>query len=158
MNTPFVGFNALKQAVPITRVLGRYGLKLYRSGDNLSGVCPIHHGHNPSQFRVSISKNCWICFGDCQAGGSIIDFVARMEGVGVREAGLRIQEWFAVPTVENAGPRLIQKPKTPKLERASNRPLRLELVLDYSHPYLRKRGLLQETIETFDVGYCSCGL
>jgi len=42
----------------MTQVLDRYGLleRLKRSGANLSGVCPVHHGHNPGQFRVSISK------------------------------------------------------------------------------------------------------
>ena len=77
-------------------MLERYGLleKLRRSGEGLSGVCPLHQGHNPTQFRVSLSKNCWICFGDCQAGGSIIDFVSRMEKVGIREAGLLLQDRF----------------------------------------------------------------
>ena len=77
----FVGFDALKQAVSMVQVLDRYGLRerLHRSGDNLSGPCPIHAGHNKTQFRVSMSKNCWICFGDCNCGGSIIDFVSRME-------------------------------------------------------------------------------
>jgi len=154
MQSQFVGFNTLKQSVSMTQVLDRYGLleHLKRSGDSLFGVCPVHHGHNPGQFRVSLSKNCWICFGDCGAGGSIIDFVARMEGVGVRDAGMRIQAWFAVPFVETVRP----KPEAP--ERTSNPPLRLSLVLDYSHPYLGKRGLTQETIETFDIGYCSHGL
>src|SRR5205809_5870103 len=58
MQSQFVGFNTLKQSVSMTQVLDRYGLleRLKRSGDNLSGVCPVHHGHNPGQFRVSISK------------------------------------------------------------------------------------------------------
>jgi len=77
----FVGFDALKQAVSMVQVLDRYSLtgRLHRSGDNLSGPCPIHADHNKTQFRVSMSKNCWICFGDCTCGGSIIDFVSRME-------------------------------------------------------------------------------
>jgi len=160
MQSQFVGFNTLKQSVSMTQVLDRYGLlqRLKRSGDNLSGVCPVHHGHNPGQFRVSISKNCWICFGDCGAGGSVIDFVARMEGISVREAGLRIQTWFAVPFVANARPRLIQKPEAPRTERTIGPPLRLALVLEYSHPYVGKRGLIEETIETFDTVCCSHGL
>src|SRR3989442_1687616 len=79
-----------------------------------------------------------------------------MEGIGVREAGVRIQAWFAVPFIETGGPRLIRKPEAP--EPTSNPRLHLTLVLDYSHPYLGKRGLTQETIETFDVGHCSHGL
>jgi DNA primase len=45
---------------------------------------------------VSLSKNCWICFGDCHRGGSIIDFVSRKEGLGIRDAGLLIQDWFGI--------------------------------------------------------------
>src|SRR2546426_337446 len=101
MQSQFVGFNTLKQSVSMTQVLDRYGLleRLKRSGDNLSGVCPVHHGHNPGQFRVSISKNCWICFGDCGVGGSIIDFVARMEGNEVNDASANSAVAEANPAV-----------------------------------------------------------
>ncbi len=80
----FIGFNWLKQSVTMEQVSERYGLleKLRRSGDSWSGVCPLHQGRNPTRFRVSLNCNCRICFGDCHAGGSIIDFVSRMEKVG----------------------------------------------------------------------------
>src|SRR6266446_4361861 len=89
----FVGFDTLKRAVSMTEILDRYGLTehLRRSGDSLSGACPLHNGHNKSQFRVSLSKSCWICFGDCHTGGSIIDFVSHKEGVGIRQAALLVQ-------------------------------------------------------------------
>ena len=56
----FVDFKAVKAAVSILQVLERYGIaeKFKRSGDSLSGPCPLHDGQNPTQFRVSISKNC----------------------------------------------------------------------------------------------------
>src|SRR2546426_4562573 len=98
MNTTpsFVGFAALKHAVSMSQVLERYGLlqHLQRSGESLSGPCPLHAGHNQTQFRVSLRKNCWICFGDCNSGGSIIDFVARKENIAIRAAALLIQDWF----------------------------------------------------------------
>ena len=156
----FIGFNQLKQSVTMEQVLERYGLleKLRRSGDSLSGVCPLHQGHNPTQFRVSLSRNCWICFGDCHAGGSIVDFVSRMEQVGIREAGLLLQDWFnlesgngkEVPTV---------KSKAVLFKNETNPPLRFTLdALDGAHPYLAQRGLTAETISTFGIGYCSHGL
>jgi hypothetical protein len=37
---------------------------------------------------------CWNCFSDCKAGGNVLDFVARMGGVDVHEAALRVNEWF----------------------------------------------------------------
>ena len=40
----FVGFDQLKQSISMEQVLERYGLleKLRRSGESLSGVCPLH--------------------------------------------------------------------------------------------------------------------
>ncbi len=168
MKKRFVGFEALKRAVSMSQVLDRYSLweQLRRSGDSLSGACPLHNGHNRTQFRVSLSRNCWNCFGDCHAGGSIIDFVSRKENVGIREAALLIQDWF------NVGPLDARKPCSrngngycpnndapaiPDVER-TNPPLQFELRdLDYQHPYLTARGLSRTTIETFGIGYCRTG-
>jgi DNA primase len=139
------------------QVLGRYGLmeKLRRGGDSLSGVCPVHRGHNPAQFRVSMSRNCWMCFGDCHAGGSIIDFVSRMENIGIREAGLLLQDWFSLKPVNGAEN---PKPAAVPFRKEINPPLRFRLgELDMFHPYLKKRGLTAETISTFGLGCCSHG-
>jgi len=154
----FIGFDRLKQAVTIEQVLERYGLleRLHRSGDSLSGPCPIHQGHNPTQFRVSVSRNCWICFGDCQGGGSIVDFVSRMEGIGIRDATLQLQEWFGLNPDDDPPPRPPAQviPFTP----TRNPPLRFSLgVLDANHPYLHQRGLTSETLAEFGVGVCAHG-
>src|SRR5436309_865494 len=94
----FVDFKAVKTAVSMEQVLQHYGLldqfKRSANGDSLSGPCPIHKGSNPTQFRVSLSKNCWNCFGDCKAGGNVLDFVAKFEGVSLHAAALRLCEWF----------------------------------------------------------------
>ncbi len=83
---PFVNFRQVKEAVTILQVLDRYGVTetLKRSGDSLRGPCPVHKGGNPTAFRVSVSKNCWNCFGACQGGGNILDLVARLQ----RQAGM----------------------------------------------------------------------
>lgn len=170
----FVGFDAIKQSVSMAQILDRYGLtaRLHRSGDSLSGPCPIHSGHNKTQFRVSLSKNCWICFGDCNSGGSVIDFVSRKEGVGIREAALLIQRWFNIQPAggNNSGRKASgaryapAKPKTAvsgnsALPHESNSPLRFGLRnLDNTHPYLVQRGLSEQTIQTFGLGYCAVGM
>ena len=159
----FVGFDSLKRAVSMIQILDRYGLtnRLHRSGDSLTGVCPLHAGHNPTQFRVSLSKNCWICFGDCHGGGSIVDFVSRKEGVGIRDAALLIQDWFGLEQEIgntrdlNSRPSSLVETALPEL----NPPLKLELQnLDQKHPYLSMRGIAPETINTFGLGYCHKGL
>ena len=163
----FIGFEELKRFISMEQVLRRYGLleRLRRSGQNLSGVCPLHHGHNPTQFRVSLSKNCWICFGDCHSGGSIIDFVSRVEGIGIREAALRLHEWFNLPNGAEAksGGAKAQPPGSLRQEalcviKGCNTPLGFTLQdLDETHPYLKSRGLSEETIATFGVGWCAHG-
>jgi DNA primase len=91
-----VDYKELKQRVKIHDVLGHYGLtdKLKRKGENLVGACPIHKGTNATQFHVSLTKNNFNCFGDCHGGGNVIDFVAKMEGIDIRAAALKLQEWF----------------------------------------------------------------
>lgn len=163
----FIGFEQLKRFISMEQVLGHYGLleRLRRSGQNLNGVCPLHHGHNPTQFRVSLSKNCWICFGDCHSGGSIIDFVSRIEGVGIREAALRLQEWFNFPhgaEFESGEAQVHTRDCTRQealpLTKSYNAPLGFVLQgLDGTHPYLKARGLSDETIATFGVGWCAHG-
>jgi DNA primase len=163
----FVGFAVLKRAVSISQVLSRYGLMdhLSRSGNSLVGVCPLHAGHNRGQFRVSLSKDCWMCFGDCNAGGSIVDFVSRKEGIGIRDAALLIQDWFNVQPIGNghSGGNGGKPPGTasraaPEPPDGHNKPLRFVLEdLDREHPYLSERGLSKETIETFGVGFCKRG-
>jgi DNA primase len=160
MNKTFIGFDRLKQSVTMEQVLGRYGLleKLRRRGDSLSGVCPVHRGHNPTQFRVNLAKNCWICFGDCHGGGSIVDFVSRMENIRIREAGLLLQDWFNLePGNGNENPR--PAAQAPVIPLETNPPLRFSLgQLDGAHPYLAERGLTSETIRTFGVGGCARGM
>lgn len=167
MKTAFVGFQVLKQSVPLGLVLERYGVlgRLHRSGDTLNGACPIHGGHNPTQFRADLQRNLWICFGDCQGGGSIVDFVSRMEQVGVRDAGLLIQRWFGVRTGGDESRPEVAEPnrKTVPVRWSpdvgglrTNPPLRSVLTdLDPEHPYLTERGLDRETVATFGLGYCT---
>ena len=109
----WVDFKEIKEKVSIVQILERYGVldTLSKSGgDRLSGACPIHGGTNKTHFRVSISKNCWNCFGKCQCGGNIIDFVSKKEGVPFRDAALIIQEWFLGEQSESQS-----KPERPHL-------------------------------------------
>ncbi|MCP4599855.1 MAG: toprim domain-containing protein [Proteobacteria bacterium] len=106
-----------------------------------------------AQFWTGVSK----------AGGNILDFVSRMEGIGIREAALRIQGWFGLATSESApkapaGEEKQETPKRPERPVKRNKPLGFTLTLDPSHPYLKERVLEDETIETFGLGLCSKGI
>jgi DNA primase len=88
------------------QVLEHYGLldRFKKSGDSLNGPCPIHKGSNPTQFRVSLSKNIWNCFSECKHGGNVLDFIARMENVSIHAAALNAIEWFQLDPEAMAHP------------------------------------------------------
>jgi DNA primase len=171
--SPYVDFKAVKQAVSIVQILDHYQLtdRFKRNGDSLTGPCPLHNGQSPTQFRVSISKNCWHCFSECKSGGNILDFVARKENVSIREAALRIASWFNLsfekPVTNGETKQTPAESTTPAAkttadpatqEAGVNKPLGFQLQnLDAAHPYLTERGLTPENIAEFGLGFCTKG-
>ena len=184
--TAFVDFKAVKAAITMEQVLQHYGLleKFKRGTDSLNGPCPIHNGSNPTQFRVSISKNIWNCFSECKHGGNVLDFIAEMEKVSIHAAALKAIGWFKLDpqamaaTSDNGEPGETDRPtpaptaapkpaspprpapaSTPESS-APNTPLKFRLdKLERSHPYLlEERGLTPETIVDFGIGFCSKGM
>ena len=183
--TAFVDFKAVKAAITMEQVLDHYGLmdKFKRGTDSLNGPCPIHKGSNPTQFRVSISKNIWNCFSECKHGGNVLDFIVHMENVSIHAAALKAIEWFNLDLeavsadkdepaeTEEAVPKSASKPSKPKQDTDNsgeggrpqglpNAPLKFRLdKLERSHPYLtQERGLSLETIIDFGMGFCSKGM
>jgi DNA primase len=175
----FVDFKAVKAAITMEQVLGHYGLmdQFKRGTDSLNGPCPIHKGSNPTQFRVSLSKNIWNCFSECKHGGNVLDFISEMESVSIHGAALKAIEWFSLdPEVVSAESekeekadetkpvaKPVIKKSTPPDDgsaQAPNTPLKFRLdKLEREHPYLiQERGLTLETIVDFGIGYCAKGM
>lgn len=170
----FVDFKAVKAAVKMEDVLRHYNLLdgFKRSGDSLSGPCPIHKGTNPTQFRVSVSKNLWNCFSECKNGGNVLDFIAQMEDVSIHAAAHKAIEWFKLdeksltrPTRERNGekkPREDEQSDDAEREPKKsepNKPLKFRLdKLLPEHPFLIERRFTPLTIETFGVGFCTKGM
>jgi len=105
MTTEWVDFKAIKAAVTVQMVLDHYGIKgLISTGDELRGPCPIHKGSQRTKtFTVNLSKNAFKCFNDaCNAKGNVLDLVSAMEKCSVREAGIKLQQWFKVGESENS--------------------------------------------------------
>ncbi len=99
---PYIDWKKLKARVSLREILAHYGLlgELTDTAHGFEGVCPLC---GSKAFKVNVEKNAWFCFGTCkaeakakgeQAGGNILDFVARMERVSVKEAAARIVAWF----------------------------------------------------------------
>jgi DNA primase len=75
----------IKQEVSIQQLVEYYGVKLEKKGKDLVGLCPFHNDHEPSLI-ITPDKNLWHCLGACQTGGSVIDWVMKIEGVSFRHA------------------------------------------------------------------------
>ncbi|MGH9188333.1 MAG: CHC2 zinc finger domain-containing protein [Acidimicrobiales bacterium] len=75
----------VKTEVSLEQLVTATGVELRRHGRDLIGLCPFHADREPS-LVVSPAKNLWHCLGACQAGGSVIDWVMRVEGVSFRHA------------------------------------------------------------------------
>ncbi len=75
----------LKAETSLERLVSAAGVELKKAGSDLVGCCPFHEDSTPS-LVVSPGKNLWHCLGACRAGGSVIDWVMRVEGVSFRHA------------------------------------------------------------------------
>ena len=81
-------FEAVKQSVTTRQAAQAYGVKVNRNG---MAVCPFHNDKNPS---MKVDRR-YHCFG-CGADGDVIDFTARLFGVGLREAAMKLAADFSV--------------------------------------------------------------
>ncbi len=176
----FVDFRSIKQAVSMTAVLDHYRVQLRKVNQRaLRGKCPLPtHSSSTSgdSFGVDVLKNIWACQSEsCSAarqgkkGGNVLDFVALMENCSVRDAALKLQQWFSIPAASAASPRQRGKPEpSPPASRGVelaakgnedcgqelNKPLAFTLKgIDCSHAYLRQRGITKETAREFGVGF-----
>jgi DNA primase len=153
----WVDFSAVKRAVSLEAVVRHYQIPgLRRHGAQLQGCCPIHRGRRDDSFRAHLTKNVFHCFA-CQARGNVLDFVAAMEVCSVREAALRLQQWFGIHPFgvrldPAAAPR--QNRELVRKEEGRNVPLRFALTgVETNHPYLAQRGIDPPTAAEFGVGF-----
>lgn len=160
----------LKSEVSLARLVESHGVVLTRHGVDWLGLCPFHDDHEPS-LVISPKKNLWHCLGACQSGGSVIDWVMRLEGVSFRHAVELLREGIPPLAAETASPpRVVKQSTVPKLPApvipdADDHAL-LNQVIDYYHAtlkqspealaYLQKRGLAHpEVIDHFKLGFAN---
>ena len=142
----------------IVDVIGEY-VKLKRTGSNYVGLCPFHNEKTGS-FSVSQSRQMYYCFG-CHKGGNVITFLMEYNNYSFPEA----LEYLA----ERAG---MELPKAEYSKEAKEQAERRAALLEihkkaaafyyyclqskegrYGLDYLKKRGLTDETIRHFGLGY-----
>ena len=146
----------------IVEVIGSY-IKLKRVGSTYMGLCPFHQEKSPS-FAINPARQMYKCFG-CGVGGNVITFVMEYENYTFPEA-LR-------SLAERAGVDLPEKPMTEEQKRqAGIKATLLEINTKAAryyyaklkspqgrtgYEYLRGRGLSDQTILHFGLGYTGQG-
>jgi len=97
---PYVSFDEVKRKISIVEVLEVLGIadRFRPVGNTLTGACPLPaHKHGPSpnseQFKINSKGGVWLfhCFGDCQKGGDVVEFVKEMTGYD----NAHVRFWFA---------------------------------------------------------------
>ena len=154
----------LKREIPLERLAEARGVKLTRHGADLQGLCPFHDDREPS-LVISPAKNLWHCLGACQAGGTVIDWVMKSEGVSFRHAVELLRADVVGSSSEPVKTSTVRKLEAP-VNIAAGDAEALEQVVAYYHEtlkqspealkYLEARGLTDpEMITRFRIGYAN---
>ena len=72
----------LKSKLRIEDVAGRL-TRLHGAGTRLKGKCPLHREVNREAFAVWMDSQTWRCFGQCVAGGDVLDFIKECKDRGI---------------------------------------------------------------------------
>ena len=144
------------------------GVVFEKHGADLHGRCPFHEDRTPS-LVITPAKNLWHCLGACQAGGTVIDWVMRAEGVSFRHAvELLVNDSLPLAAASSAPPpkhSTVKKLPTALVRDAEDAKLMIQ-VIEYYHEtllgspealdYLKRRGIAsEEAIKTFKLGFAN---
>lgn len=158
MNDDFQKFiDELLSRVPIAEIIGEK-VKLQKRGREYMGLCPFHHEKTPS-FTINESKGFYHCFG-CGAHGNAIGFLMEKEGLPFMDAvkKLAARVGLTVPAFSKEHQENIERRKSlydimdiaaDFFEKNLYMPIGAR-GLDY---FRNKRGLSDETIKKFRLGY-----
>ncbi len=144
----------LKQANPIDAVMGSY-VQLIRAGSLLKCQCPFHSEKTPSCV-VYTQNNSFYCFG-CHAGGDVITFIMKIEGLQYMDAVRMLAEraGMSVPEQEHDNGEANMRMRLLEMNRAAAKyyfenltgPDKRGLI------YLKERALKPEIIRKYGLGY-----
>ncbi|MHC9536219.1 DNA primase [Dellaglioa sp. BT-FLS60] len=151
----------VRTSVNITDVISQYvGLK--KSGNNFMGLCPFHEEKTPS-FSVSEEKQIFHCF-SCGRGGNVFKFLTELDGLSFPESVNKVAEFAGI----EMDSKYAQSQLAETQESTENRQLKQihdDATKLYQHilmntemgqkalDYLHHRGMTDEDIATFQIGF-----
>ncbi|MEW6002618.1 MAG: DNA primase [Nitrospirota bacterium] len=144
----------IKSQVDIVEFLSDY-VRLKKSGQNYKGLCPFHSEKTPS-FMVSPSKQIFHCFG-CGTGGDVVTFLMKHDNISFIEAVKHIAKKAGIAIGELRFEKGISvREKILLLQKEALKSFKENLVGSGSaQEYLKKRGIEDVSIESFNIGYAT---
>ena len=148
----------VRAANDIVEVIGGY-FPLKRAGASFVALCPFHREKSPS-FHVSPGRQAFHCFG-CHKGGDVFRFLQEYENIAFSEAIQRLAQRASIPLQYEDGksPDKSQHLKETlrdmheQLARRWQTALGSDPQAQLARDYLAKRGVSEESIQLFRIGY-----
>ncbi|MGE0525654.1 MAG: DNA primase [Bdellovibrionales bacterium] len=158
MKFPQDFIDRVRESTSLVDLVSQY-VQLRRTGDNHVGLCPFHHDKSPS-FSVSEAKQVYHCFA-CKASGNVFTFVQNYQGMTFPETIEYLAKRASLPLPEVKGDASSSpqdfKSTFFKVNALAGQFYHSELKrLPTSHParaYLEGRGLNEELVDTYKLGY-----
>lgn len=141
----------------IVEVIGEY-VTLTRRGRNHFGLCPFHEEKTPS-FSVAQDKQMYHCFG-CGKGGNVFNFIMEIENISYIEAVQYLAKRINYSLHNITASRQQYSKESLQIFSAYDWLVKYyHHLLKYSDQgkealiYMKERGIAEETIERFQLGY-----
>ena len=145
----------IKTRIDIVDFISEY-VQLKKSGQNFKALCPFHSEKTPS-FMVNPSKQIFHCFG-CGVGGDVVSFLMKHENIPFNEALRNVAKKAGIDLREFK----FDKEHTEKRERilqinreAMNFFIKNLKGSEKAKTYLRKRGIEEDSLKGFSIGYAT---
>jgi DNA primase len=147
-------FDLVKERVDIVQLIGE-SVPLKKAGRGYVGLCPFHVEKTPS-FHVDPERRTYKCFG-CSEGGDIFTWLEKREGLTPAEALTNLAERAGVELTRRAPEERKQEDRLLQANDAATfyfrQALRGTQRGKWVAEYLAKRGITQESIDAFGIGY-----
>lgn len=144
----------VKEKSDILKVVSSY-IDVTRKGSSYLAVCPFHSDTNPS-MNINPQRNIFKCFA-CGEGGDAISFVQKYEKVSLREAVLKVAQICGISVPKDYSNRKSEELSGSQRAlddiQAFYRMMLLSASGKRALEYLHKRGMDDETIQRFGIGY-----